>query len=86
MAGGHDFAVVGQFIVDWWGWEYDQALESPVLSRCDVIRSGKYKSQDEWMAFEMHDFRSLSTKRALRVVDVSRQTVSSIQRGGQNHD
>jgi len=23
---GHDFAVVGEFIVDWWGWEYEGSL------------------------------------------------------------
>ena len=43
VAGGHDFAVVGNFIVVWWGWEYEQSLESPVLLRAEGVALGKYK-------------------------------------------
>ena len=46
--GGHDFAVVGDFIVDWWGWEYEGSLESPVLTRAEGIAQGKYKPQKDW--------------------------------------
>jgi hypothetical protein len=57
LAGGHDFAVVGPFIVGWWGWEYDQALDSPVLPRMVGITSGKFKSQTQWSVFAPYDFR-----------------------------
>ena len=56
-AGGHDFAVVAEWIVDWWGWEYDQALDSPVLSRADGIALGKYKPKQAWELCPDYDFR-----------------------------
>ena len=40
---GHDFAVVGDFIIDWWGWEYAGSLEIPVISSAKAIALGKYK-------------------------------------------
>ena len=48
ISGGHDFAVVGEFIVDWWGWEYEGSLESPVLTRAEGVAQGKYKPQKDW--------------------------------------
>jgi len=56
-AGGHDFAVVGDFIVDWWGWEYEGALETPVLTRAEGIALGKYKAEQDWEIFPPNDFR-----------------------------
>ncbi|MDR3412373.1 MAG: hypothetical protein P4L87_15775 [Formivibrio sp.] len=47
-AGGHDFAIVGGFIVDWWGWQYEMALKTPVLTIADGIAQGKYKPQKDW--------------------------------------
>jgi len=56
-AGGHDFAVVGDFIVDWWGWEYEESLETPVLTRAEGIALGKYKAEQDWKIFPPNDFR-----------------------------
>jgi hypothetical protein len=47
-AWGHDFAVVGDFIVDWWGWEYEGSLESPVLTCAEGMAHEKYKPQQDW--------------------------------------
>jgi len=55
MTGGHDFAVVGEFIVDWWGWEYEGSLESPVLTRAEGIAQGKYKPQKDWEIAPLFD-------------------------------
>ena len=55
---GHDFAVVGNFIVDWWGWEYERSLKSPVLSRAEGIALGKYKPERAWEVCPDDDFRS----------------------------
>jgi len=46
--GGHDFAVVGDFIVDWWAWEYERSLTTPVLARAEGIALGKYKPEQTW--------------------------------------
>jgi hypothetical protein len=54
---GHDFAVVGDFMVDWWGWEYAGALEIPVISRAKAIAFGKYKPAEAWEVHPDHDFR-----------------------------
>lgn len=54
---GHDFAVVGDFIVDWWGWEYDCSLEIPVISRAEGIALGKYKPVEAWEVLPDQDFR-----------------------------
>jgi hypothetical protein len=54
---GHDFAVVGDFIVDWWGWEYEGSLELPVILRAEGIALGKYKPEEAWQIFPDHDFR-----------------------------
>lgn len=56
IAGGHDFAVVGPFIVDWWAWEYDQSLDCPVILRSEGIHLGKYKPESAWEIFVKHDF------------------------------
>ena len=53
---GHDFAVVGPFIVDWWAWEYERSLECPVILRSDGIRSGKYKPEELWQIHPNNDF------------------------------
>jgi len=29
--GGHDFAIVGRFLVDWWAWQLPSAIAAPVL-------------------------------------------------------
>ena len=54
---GHDFAVVGDFIIDWWGWEYAGELEIPVISRVKAIALGKYKPVADWEILPDHDFR-----------------------------
>ena len=54
---GHDFAVVGDFIIDWWGWEYAGSLEIPVISRAKAIALGKYKPAEAWEVHPDHDFR-----------------------------
>jgi len=56
-AGGHDFAVVGVLIVDWWGWEYEQAVDCPVILRAEGIALGKYKPEQTWQVFPDNDFR-----------------------------
>lgn len=58
VAFGHDFAVVGDFIVDWWGWEYEQSLESPVIHRAEGIALGKYKPERLWEVHQSQDFRN----------------------------
>jgi len=55
---GHDFAVIGDYIVDWWAWEYDQSLEKPVIRRAEGIALGKYKPEFEWVVLAHNDFRS----------------------------
>ena len=47
-AGGHDFAVVGDYIVDCWAWEYERSLKTPVLARAEGIALGKYKPELTW--------------------------------------
>jgi len=59
---GHDFAIVGDFIVDWWGWEYEGALERPVLTRVEGIALGKYKAEQDWKIFPPSDFRKIITE------------------------
>ena len=54
---GHDFAVVGDFIVDWWGWEYEQSLLTPVLLRAKGVALGKYKPEEDWEVLPQQDFR-----------------------------
>ena len=47
---GHDFAVVGPYLVDWWGWDYEEGIPRPVLHLKDdaeLIRQ-KYKPESEW--------------------------------------
>lgn len=47
---GHDFAIVGDYLVDWWAWEYEQSLTSPVLHIVDdaALIAIKYKPRSEW--------------------------------------
>jgi hypothetical protein len=57
--GGHDFAVVGDFIVDWWGWEYEESLKSPVLTIAEGIALWKYKPRQAWQYAPLFAFREL---------------------------
>lgn len=45
---GHDFAIVGDFIVDWWGWIYAKELVCPVITKSYGIASRKYKPEERW--------------------------------------
>lgn len=45
---GHDFAVVGDYIVDWWGWQYEQAIPCPVILKEEGIAAGLYKPERFW--------------------------------------
>lgn len=54
--GGHDFAVVGPYIVDWWAWEYDHSIEDPVILRSEGIRLGKYLPETDWRVWSETDF------------------------------
>ena len=54
---GHDFAVVSNFLIDWWAWDYEQAFESPVMTIEAAAASGKYKPQSEWETGSVSDFR-----------------------------
>jgi hypothetical protein len=57
---GHDFAVIGEFIVDWWGWDYKQAIASPVLLITEGIASGKYLPVERWDTYPGFDFRKIN--------------------------
>ena len=46
--GGHDFAVIGENIVDWWAWDYEQSLQSPVITIEEGIRRGLYRPKADW--------------------------------------
>jgi hypothetical protein len=59
---GHDFAIVDTFIVDWWGWEYEGSLETPVLTIAEGIALGKYKAEQDWEIFPPNDFRKIVTE------------------------
>jgi hypothetical protein len=61
-AGGHDFAIVGPFIVDWWAWEYEHSLDCPVILRSEGIRLGKYLPEADWRIFSESDFTGISRK------------------------
>ena len=56
-AGGHDFAIVGDFIVDWWGWYYEGLPEIPVLTRAAGVARGLYKPEQDWKTVPDLDFR-----------------------------
>lgn len=58
VAGGHDFAVIRPFIVDWWAWEYEQSLKCPVILRSEGILAGKYKPEAAWSVHPENDFRA----------------------------
>jgi hypothetical protein len=55
---GHDFAVVGEFLVDWWGWQYEQSIESPVFRIVEGIALGKCKPKNAWQVHPDNDSRS----------------------------
>lgn len=57
FAGGHDFAVIGLFIVDWWAWEYEQAIPSPVMLRVEGVARGLYKPESFSQVCPENDFR-----------------------------
>ncbi len=54
---GHDFAVVGNFIVDWWGWEYEQSIFHPVIEIGSSVAAMAYKPVSEWQTFPHNDWR-----------------------------
>ena len=58
FAVGHDFAVIGDFIIDWWGWEYERSMGNPVVLRSMGIALEKYKPEMSWTVFPANDFRS----------------------------
>lgn len=65
-SGGHDFAVVGEFIVDWWAVAYDNSKEPPVMLVEEGIRRGLYKPRKDWRIFQRNDFRmTVKNKRKL---------------------
>lgn len=53
--GGHDFAVVGDSIVDWWGKFYEGSIDCAVVSIDLGIRQGLYLPEFYWVT--MQDFR-----------------------------
>ena len=53
---GHDFAVVGDYIVDWWGWEYEKTISNPVIKISEGISKGYYKPQDLWFPNKKHNY------------------------------
>ena len=50
--GGHDFAMVGNFLVDWWAHEYEQAVPAPVMTLEEALATGKYKPRKAWTLVE----------------------------------
>lgn len=61
---GHDFALVDEYLIDWWGWDYENSISRPVLHLkpdVELIRN-KYKPRKEWEL--MYDYRG-SNKRIL---------------------
>lgn len=58
---GHDFAIIEDFLVDWWGWQYwpTATLYSPVLHLEDdaELISVRYKPMSEWGCYAVNDFR-----------------------------
>lgn len=54
---GHDFAVVGHYIVDWWGWQYECSLTHPVITVTKGIKLGKYKPVALWHPVEINHIK-----------------------------
>lgn len=54
--GGHDFAIVGDYIVDWWGWEYSKELFQPVNLKNEVVNE-VYKIESSWNTHKFSDYR-----------------------------
>lgn len=52
---GHDFAVVGGYIVDWWAWQYPCTLKCPVVEIADDLTWIYYLPQSKWKI--VADFR-----------------------------
>lgn len=55
--GGHDFAVIGGFIVDWWAWQYEESLTLPVVPIDSEIAALRYKPSGQWEVHPENDFR-----------------------------
>lgn len=57
---GHDFAIVDDYLVDWWAWQYEQSLSVPVLHRIRdaALISTKYKPEPAWVIHPANDFRN----------------------------
>lgn len=56
--GGHDFAVLGDYIVDWWGWTYECSLTFPILRYRKAVEMGKFLPRQYWRVFPGYDFRT----------------------------
>jgi hypothetical protein len=54
---GHDFAVISNFLVDWWAWAWEESLSQPVLSLSDPIVRARYKPASEWIMNRWSDYR-----------------------------
>lgn len=54
---GHDFAVVENFIVDWWAWAFAEEIQDPVFTIEEGINSGRYKAQEFWSVNPHTEFR-----------------------------
>jgi hypothetical protein len=48
---GHDFAIVGDYLVDWWAWDYPESLPHPILhlQKDAALIAKYYKPQSEWV-------------------------------------
>ena len=55
--GGHDFAVLGNYIVDWWGLNYEASLTYPILRYDKAIQMGKFLPREYWTVFPSRDHR-----------------------------
>ena len=59
-AGGHDFAVIGDIIVDWWGWQYEKSLDSPIV----IPPDNRFKPANEWHLNKRHNYANLYSPNA----------------------
>lgn len=64
--GGHDFAIVGNFLVDWWAKNVEDSENPEILDMTDPddmrIIEGKYRHRDAWEELELWDIVSTSSK------------------------
>lgn len=61
--GGHDFAIVGDYLVDWWAWDYEESIPEPVLhlvADAELI-ARKYLPRAEWEITPENDYRRTTT-------------------------